>query len=733
MRRRWAGRTSTCEGRSPPPPVCPSKIENSGRACALAQAWAVRESTGAMRDVVFVSVSDGVGVGVMIHGELLRGRNNVAGEFGHVPLSLDGPRCSCGSNGCWEAYISNRATLARYFGQPLSHDALASAEGPQFTIDDLIARARGRDAKAVGAIESTARYLGLGLAAVVNTFDPACVYIGGGITRAWDLIETTVRSAMAERALTASAAATDVRPVTATEFPRLRGAAALVVAPAYPCAEWHEGRNDDPSERQTDPARRSADGARAFWRGCHGAGATPRGARRSDGHDEARHHLHDGEAHVQGWLRLELPAGLVPAVGRDGSPRDDDLDPAAGHRHRGSFVSGRVPRNQRQLLLSSGRAGRRCAHLGPASSRRVELRRRLRRRAVAQGVVQTVRKTAHVRGVSALLGQRHVRRCRHRRSAKFLLRLYLEKRDPKYRPSLDKAIQFVLDSQYPIGAWPQRYPRVAEHSTRGLPDYTAYPTFNDDVAGENIDFLVMCYQTLGDARLLDPILRGMNAFIVTQQGPPQPGWSLQYTLDLKPVQARTYEPRSLATHTTARNLELMVQFYRLTGDTKFLARVPEAIDWLESIALPQGVAPAGRTHATFIEVGTNKPLYIHREGSNVVNGRYYWDSNPKDTLGHYSSFRPINIAALRKLYADARAMTPEQATKGSPLVAGHGVLPLPKFALMPAPGVSSGQFNRVAQQGGVLACTAGIQQPPLQGRRFDECGPGQLRNDTRRR
>jgi PelA/Pel-15E family pectate lyase len=276
-------------------------------------------------------------------------------------------------------------------------------------------------------------------------------------------------------------------------------------------------------------------------------------------------------------------------------------------------------------------------------------------------------------------------------SAKFLLRLYVEKRDPKYRPALDKAIQFVLDSQYPIGAWPQRYPRVAEHSTHGLPDYTSYPTFNDDVAGENIDFLVMCYQALGEARLLDPILRGMNAFLVTQQGPPQPGWSLQYTPDLKPVQARTYEPRSLATHTTARNLELLVQFYRLTGDTKFLARIPEAIDWLESIKLPAGVAPAGRTHATFIELGTNKPLYIHREGSNVVNGRYYWDDNPRDTLGHYSSFRNINIPALRKLYADARGMTPEQAAKGSPLVPGKGVLPLPKyFALAPAGGVTAG-------------------------------------------
>ena len=141
--------------------------------------------------------------------------------------------CSCGANGCWEAYISNRATLARYFGQPLHHDAAAAAGGPQFTIDDLIARARGRDAQASAAIEATARYLGIGLAAVVNTFDPACVYVGGEITRAWDLIEPTVRMAIAERALTAAAAATPIRPVSATEYPRLRGAAALVVAPAY--------------------------------------------------------------------------------------------------------------------------------------------------------------------------------------------------------------------------------------------------------------------------------------------------------------------------------------------------------------------------------------------------------------------------------------------------------------------------------------------------------------------
>jgi len=212
----------------------PVQVENSGRACALAQMWAMRdELTPAAGDLVFVSVSDGLGVGVVIHGEVLRGRHNIAGEFGHVPLSLDGPRCSCGANGCWEAYISNRATLARYFGRTIEPNGPVDAERRQFTVEDLIARARSRDAKASAALESTARYLGLGLASVINVLDPARVYIGGEITLAWDLIETTVRSALAERALTPAAATTDIRPVAAGEYPRLQGAAALVAAPAF--------------------------------------------------------------------------------------------------------------------------------------------------------------------------------------------------------------------------------------------------------------------------------------------------------------------------------------------------------------------------------------------------------------------------------------------------------------------------------------------------------------------
>jgi N-acetylglucosamine repressor len=212
----------------------PVQIENSGRACALAQAWAMREDLGGTSgDLVFVSVSDGVGVGVMIHGEVLRGRHNIAGEFGHLPLSLDGPRCSCGSNGCWEAYVANPATLARYYGRQVEQSGPTRIKQRPFTIEDLIARARAHDAKASAALETTARYLGLGLASVINVLDPARVYVGGEITAAWDLIEPAVRAAIAERALTPAAAATDIRPVAASEYPRLRGAAALVAAPAF--------------------------------------------------------------------------------------------------------------------------------------------------------------------------------------------------------------------------------------------------------------------------------------------------------------------------------------------------------------------------------------------------------------------------------------------------------------------------------------------------------------------
>lgn len=211
----------------------PIHIENSGKACALSQIWATRSESYAHNDLVFVSISDGVGVGVVINGELIRGKHNTAGEFAHVPLSIDGLPCSCGANGCWEAYISNLATISRYFGKNLSKRQPLSLEAANFTIEDLVKRARGGDGKALAALHSTARYLGLGLASIINAIDPSQIYLGGEITEAWDLIEAQVRDAIKERTLIRDLGATPIRIVPANEYPRLRGAVALVTAPAF--------------------------------------------------------------------------------------------------------------------------------------------------------------------------------------------------------------------------------------------------------------------------------------------------------------------------------------------------------------------------------------------------------------------------------------------------------------------------------------------------------------------
>jgi len=212
----------------------PVYIENSGRACALSQFWGLRDAAGPGRDFVFLSVSDGLGVGVVVNGEVVRGRHNVAGEFGHTPLDIHGgPPCACGARGCWEAYVSNIATLSRYFGREISPSRPIPPEIASFTVDDLVARARGGDGNAVDALQATARFLGLGLASVVNAADPARIFLSGEIIAAWDLIEQTVRGALSERVLVPAASSIEITPVPTPDHPRLRGAAALVTAPLF--------------------------------------------------------------------------------------------------------------------------------------------------------------------------------------------------------------------------------------------------------------------------------------------------------------------------------------------------------------------------------------------------------------------------------------------------------------------------------------------------------------------
>lgn len=249
-------------------------------------------------------------------------------------------------------------------------------------------------------------------------------------------------------------------------------------------------------------------------------------------------------------------------------------------------------------------------------------------------------------------------------ASQFLLRLYLERRSSRLRAPLERAIRFVLESQYPNGGWPQRYPRVDGES-----DYIRHITFNDDVAGENIKFLLMVYQTLGDERALGAIRRAMEVFLATQQPAPQAGWGLQHHVEtLRPIAARSYEPEALTAHTTYVNTTQLLNFFEWTGDARFIDRVPDALMWLQSVRLPdEDVRMPGRHYPTFIELGTNRALIVHRRGSNVVNGEYYWDYSPERPITHYSQWRNLNVGELAVRYGQLRDLPAASLQETSPL------------------------------------------------------------------
>lgn len=278
-------------------------------------------------------------------------------------------------------------------------------------------------------------------------------------------------------------------------------------------------------------------------------------------------------------------------------------------------------------------------------------------------------------------------------AASFLLRMYVEKNDPTYRPALDKVIQFVLESQYPIGGWPQRYPLRHDHPFQGRADYSSFITLNDDVIPGVIEFLTQCYQALGMQNLKEPILRAMYLIPTLQQGAPYAGWADQYTVeDLKPAHARSYEPRAINTSTTAEMVHRLMEYYKLTADSRFLIGIPAAIEYLETLALPDDIIKRGGfaarrrfdpnsesfTAARFIHPETGEPQFVHREGSNVYNGRYFYDQNPEGTLAHYGSFTSVNPKALREAYEAVKQLPKEELAKESPFL-NMGLVPLKKY------------------------------------------------------
>lgn len=194
------------------------ELENAANACVLAAIWF--NGMESCRNLVVVTVSEGIGAGILINGQLARGLNGMAGEFGHVPLDPDGPRCGCGSRGCWEVFGSNRAAL-RYY-----HESTSNAGGLSFP--DLLSLADQGNTRAARALEKMAHYLGRGMRMIVAGLAPERIILIGDLTRSWHRFGPVIEQEVQAQVLPGGVAPRLV-PAHEDGMARLRGTVALVL------------------------------------------------------------------------------------------------------------------------------------------------------------------------------------------------------------------------------------------------------------------------------------------------------------------------------------------------------------------------------------------------------------------------------------------------------------------------------------------------------------------------
>ncbi|HXE06300.1 MAG TPA: ROK family transcriptional regulator [Acidobacteriaceae bacterium] len=203
----------------------PVEMENAANACLLAETWFGRMD--GVRNAVLVTISEGLGTAILSNGQIHYGDHNMAGELGHVAMDPNGPKCGCGSRGCWEVFASSNAAL-RYYAE-------SKPKRPARTIDDLMRLADEGDTAAIAALTRQAQWVGKGLRMIAASLAPELILIAGDIVGAWPRLAPVIEQSFAESTLA------NVRPrIMATheaDVARLRGAAILVVQRKSSAAE----------------------------------------------------------------------------------------------------------------------------------------------------------------------------------------------------------------------------------------------------------------------------------------------------------------------------------------------------------------------------------------------------------------------------------------------------------------------------------------------------------------
>lgn len=208
-------------------------LENDANAAAFGEFWC-----GAARglpNLVLIYSEYGIGAGFVVGGELYRGRDRVAGEFGHTTIDINGPRCHCGNRGCLGTLASGLSVISRVWehrnGEPPARLMDLVAQGMR--LDEVIQGAQGGDPVCQTAIRDAAQYLGVGLANLINLYNPQVLVLGGKLPLEAAGYWETATTAAAQRLYPAFRNQVNVmRSTLGPDAPGI-GAAALVMEPLF--------------------------------------------------------------------------------------------------------------------------------------------------------------------------------------------------------------------------------------------------------------------------------------------------------------------------------------------------------------------------------------------------------------------------------------------------------------------------------------------------------------------
>ncbi len=181
----------------------PGSLDNDANCAVFGEWW--RGAARGADYVVGLTVGTGIGGGIVLHGDIYRGASDIAGEIGHMTIDSTGRRCKCGNYGCLEAYASGPAIAARAVegieaGADSTLPRLVDGDLRRITAQVVYEAAHQGDDFALEVVRDTAKFLGAGVANIINIFNPNVVVICGGVTLAGDKLFIPLRSEVKRRA-----------------------------------------------------------------------------------------------------------------------------------------------------------------------------------------------------------------------------------------------------------------------------------------------------------------------------------------------------------------------------------------------------------------------------------------------------------------------------------------------------------------------------------------------------